>query len=599
MASSSADISLEDILRVNKTRKNLLDNLSSLESKLSKETVKSKRTLLLKSIDSTKTEIERYEKEEIELLKQAQSHIISAYQDTLSSDNPKSVDLASQVEITESKHSGDTIDITSSDDSGDSDKTELAVQTSEGIDTSPNTGFEKFGIKTKNPDIPNIVVSDPETEKTKKSKKTKHTKSRRSSKVPDSESDTAPTSDNKSSTDTKTTPIGKTKDTSTKTTSTTTSTSSTTTSTSTYTPPHKKMATSVVYTPPKFQSVYDGSTNIDRFFNKYEAYAGTFGWNDDMKLSQLQFHLEKAAYKCYENLKKTLTAKSTFTYDTVKAQMKKYFASKSSSQEYEKLLRERKLMFNEPIEEYFWDVVELVYKIDKGAKFEKILENVLKGLPQEIAKDIWKAKPTDIDKLQDLILDHQKFESLIGKKVYGDNEQAINEIVNQLKGLGFKVQKQEINYTGNKKKNKSRKGKKSNSHEANPSGPQSLHKSQSHPRPFFQNNRRGRWNPNNRQVRFQNQNPWNTNGRRYDYENSRRDQQYQQNPTRGFIRQGPPRYNNNRRYQGTRGNFINYYDHYDNAYPPEEMTYVVPSQHRPQILPYNQQTVNSYYQGND
>ncbi len=289
--------------------------------------------------------------------------------------------------------------------------------------------------------------------------------------------------------------------------------------------------------------------------------------------------------------------------------MQKYFASKSSPQEYDKKLRERKLMFNEAIDQYFWDVVELVYKVDKSASFDKIKEHVLKGLPQEIAKDIWKAKPADLETLQDLLLEHQKFESLMGKKVYGNNDQAINEVVNQLQNMGFSVKKPEVNFAANKNKNKkfNKKGnfKKPNS-QGQPSGPSSQTSQWHPPRGNFPN-RRGKWPPHNNQVRFQNpqQNSWKNNGRpRYDDRSPFRRDQFQPNPSnRGFVRQGPPRFQTRGFPQGNRGNFVNTYDHYgnlvDNSYMPVEPGYVVPHNNPPQALAYTQQAVNTFHTGND
>lgn len=62
--------------------------------------------------------------------------------------------------------------------------------------------------------------------------------------------------------------------------------------------------------------------------------------------------------------------KGTFKYPEVKTKLETYFASKSSPQEYDKLLRERKLMSDELMEQYFWDVLDLVHKVNQNASFE-------------------------------------------------------------------------------------------------------------------------------------------------------------------------------------------------------------------------------------
>lgn len=567
---SPTPVTLNEILDINKSRKLIINRIHKLELEYSKETEQENKTKIYKTLVSLRKKANSLEADETELLVKAGSTIQFGYRAALSETNPTFSELASQVTFPTDQEtpsfSGhrEVSLISSEEESTDTDKTELTVEKQTGIDTSPNTGFVKFGIKTDvSQKTPAIVV----TSETKVKKKRTKTKTK-----PEAQDSFRPPSPPKFSFDSHTPK----------------------------TPATPKMATSVVYSPPALKAIYDGTSNVDRFFNKYEAYAATFSWKDDMKLSQLQFHLDKSAYKCYENLKKTLSS-SDFDYDTVKARLKKYFASKSSPQEYDKKLRERKLMYNEPIDQYFWDVVELVYKVDKSATFDKIKEHVLKGLPQEIAKDIWKAKPADLEKLQEMLLDHQKFESLMGKKVYGNNEQAINEVVNQLQNMGFSVQKPEANFASNapnKKKNK--KGKNKSNSQGPPPGPPS--RSQFRPRGAFQNNRRGRWPPQNNQVRFQPQqtNPWSNQGQFRDDRYSRRDQYPQNN--RGFGRQGTPRFQNRQFHQGNRGSYINNYENYNQvglSVPQLEPAFATPVHNIPQALPYNQQAVNTYYSGNE
>lgn len=334
---------------------------------------------------------------------------------------------------------------------------------------------------------------------------------------------------------------------------------------------------------------------MKEFFNKFEAYALAFQWDDDTKLQQLLFHIDGAAMKCYKALKRTLTKAGNFTYAEVKKEMEKYFASKSSPQEYDKKLRERKLMFNENMEQYFWDVIDLVHKVDKNASFEQQRDHVLKGLPEETAKDIWNSKPTSLDTLHEKILERQKFESLMGKKAYDNKEQAINEVVNALENMGFSVKKsdnQEVNTMSHKKKKfkKGRKGNAKSNSQFGQTSAQSSPRSQSwHPRGNFRNKRRGGWPSQN----FNQNNSWGNKGR---FEGNPRRDQFSNN--RGFGRQGPPRYNNYRRFPN-RDNYVNAYDHYG----PE--VYYAPPPHYEAIgapvgqvaIPYHTQAVNTF-QGN-
>src|SRR5207253_164376 len=143
---------------------------------------------------------------------------------------------------------------------------------------------------------------------------------------------------------------------------------------------------------------------------------------------------------------------------------------------------------------------------------------------------------TDMEELHQKILEIQKFESLMGKKRFSNNdEQSVNELVNHLENLGFSVtkqntpKKQEINATSNYKR-KFRKGpsKKGNYFRKPSSSPwlqSSTHspqsQSQSYPQSFSKPFHRHGYRP-----QYNNNNSWNSKGsqfrRQYDDSNSRR-----------------------------------------------------------------------------
>lgn len=373
-------------------------------------------------------------------------------------------------------------------------------------------------------------------------------------------------------------------------------------------PPKKgkaKMTTVVAYTPPAFGTVYDGSTNIAKFFNRYEAFATTYAWDSKIKISQLEFHLKGAALKCFNNIRKT-SADVDFTYTKVKASLEKYFASKTSTQEYEKKLRERKLIHGESMEVYFWDVVDLVHKLYKTVDFDIMRDQVLKGLPASTAKDIWNGKPTTKDELHALILEQQKFESLMGKKSFGTDDQSVNACVHHLEALGFDVKKgskQEVNSSVNKRKGK-KKGNNNNrnvnSQQWNRSSTQSSMQTQSHPRPNYRNNNnnrrgsQGNYN-NNRQYNNNNFNSWRQGPRNYEPQQNSRG--YGQRPQGGsYQRQQPQQYMNRNQF-GPRqarqyiNNYDNYYSYEEGPYDPPGQAY--PVHYGPPALPQNVHSVNT------
>lgn len=539
-------ITLEDILSVNRDRNTLKIKLTSLEGEFESLTDPTEIENYTETINLLKEQIKVKKLKETELLKKADPAVVSRYKYILKhpDEHTDFRTLASQVpETSESgpSYSGyrssvpEVIEIDppsskpddplgSSSDSADDDNSRtssqnpaqnlsesdsLSAPADEKVDTSPGTGFATFGagIKTKRNKSKNPPVS-PSTFEITKTSTNPPDPPKRSKKSPD-------------------------------------------------------MATTTVlsYSPPSFGAVYKGTTNVDKFFTRYEAFASAYKWDDPAKLNQLEFHLAEAALKCFNNIRKT-SAKADFTYDNVKATIKKYFASKTSSQEYEKQLRERKLLHNESMESYFWDVIDLVYKIYKTVEFNTLRDQVLKGLPADTAKDIWNAQPSDMEELHEKILERQKFESLMGKKTFGTDENAVQEFVNHLENLGFKVtkeNKQEVNKFAHKK----RKGnfRKQSSSNWFPSGPQSSNRSQSHPRDFSQNQKRER-NSFNRYP-YNNNNSWRQQGRTFE-SNSRR---YDPRPQNGSFRrpQQSQRFPQNRQFNRypRNNNYVNNYENYD------------------------------------
>lgn len=388
------NVTLEAILKVNKDRRELLDKAQELDTKKQSLTDPAEKKVVNGQIKIIYDSVANLRTLEFDLLKQADASVVAEYNIKVAQQHhhPLYSSIASSHPST-SQASG-------------TDSAHLAVPTppTGAVDNSPGSGFEKFSPSFR-----------------KGSKVTsKKTKTKTANKDSDVETIDIEDSENEEQDSNMPDPT----------------------------------PSIVAYTPPTFTIIYNGSTNIKKFFAKYDAYASTFKWDEAMKLEQLMFHLDGAAMKCYENVKRTRKALGTLKYSEVKADMQKYFASKSSPQVYDKKLRERKLMFNENMEQYFWDVLDLVHNVDKKADLDKIRDHVLKGLPQDTAKDIWNSKPDSVETLHEKILERQRFESLMGKKVYDNNEQAINEVVVQLENMGFAVKKpankQEVNFVSNK-----------------------------------------------------------------------------------------------------------------------------------------------------
>lgn len=545
---TSSTPTLDEILTLNKNRKIILKRIAKLEKERLLTKIAAKKIELESKIQEDKNKLIKTQAKEADYLRRADAEVIFGYQET--------VDSGSQLQ---------TFTVLSQQASSSSSPAytftgrRSATPSTDPIVESPPRLTDPLGSDTSfespDPKVPSILVQDP-------SDQSKATPSTSTSSGVDSSPASGFTkfrdSFKKSQTKTKTpdpsipittasipiivTPV--------------TPTYTTSPKPKPPTPPPAMTSTTTViaYTPPAFGTIYNGSKSVEKFFQKYEAFANTYSWNDDIKLAQLEFHLSGPAFKCFGALKKTRTG-SDFTYAKIKADLTKYFASKSSPQEYEKKLRDRKLMHNESMEQYFWDVEDLIRKVNKTVEFDKLRDHVLKGLPAEVSRDIWNSKPTDMESLIAKILEIQKFDSLMGKKHFiQTDENSVNELVNKLENLGFSVTKQtdnkEVNNYQNKKTFRKGQGNKGNTYKKSSpwkSATQSS-QSQSHPRRYNQFSNAG----NRPFKRYTNSNygnkSWNSNGQyrqnNYDRDSRRYDQRSFGRPSYGHG-QPPFRPNNN------------------------------------------------------
>lgn len=210
-------------------------------------------------------------------------------------------------------------------------------------------------------------------------------------------------------------------------------------------PPKKPSSTTtmatptvVAWSPPIPGSIFDGTTNVKEFFDTYEALANTYHWDPAAQLSQLQFYLKGMAKSCYKYLKANATSSTPLTYAAVKKELMDYFSTKISTQEWEKLLRERKYTHGEDIQAYLWDINRYVRKVHKNPDIDIVKNHVVQGLPSGLAQEVWNHPVKTFKELHSKILEIQKFQSLMGKQTFMKNDVA-NQLVHLLEKLGIQT----------------------------------------------------------------------------------------------------------------------------------------------------------------
>ncbi|CAL8092867.1 unnamed protein product [Orchesella dallaii] len=104
----------------------------------------------------------------------------------------------------------------------------------------------------------------------------------------------------------------------------------------------KMTATSITYTPPGANQIFDGSSSVTEFFDRYDNYATVFSWNDDVKLSQLRFHLSGPALKAYKLKLAEGTTTTPITYQQLKKHIQDSFTTHITAEEYRRRLLDRR-----------------------------------------------------------------------------------------------------------------------------------------------------------------------------------------------------------------------------------------------------------------
>lgn len=195
-----------------------------------------------------------------------------------------------------------------------------------------------------------------------------------------------------------------------------------------------KMAASL-YIPPGANQIFSGKGRITDFLKRFENYSAAFGWSDDVKLAQLQFYLEDAPRQAY-NLQMQKTPATKFP-EMVKF-LTDSFATKTSPEEYRRLLQNRTKTSDETPETYYFDVITLCKKVDQGMKDSEIIKHLVKGLPQSLGKEVFLKKYTKTEEVLNELIEHARFDSLVNSSSNNTNSEVNTvelAVINTLKKL--------------------------------------------------------------------------------------------------------------------------------------------------------------------
>lgn len=183
------------------------------------------------------------------------------------------------------------------------------------------------------------------------------------------------------------------------------------------------MATSTVVIAPMLPTLaaYDGSTNVDDFLRRFIAIADSSSWNDTKKAQYFPLYLTSTTHHWYTTFVAAFKKASASTppaeptWKDLKDAFADAFKSRLTEEELTAKLLRRTMREDETVNEYFYDVLKMCNKIDKDMKEEKRVKFLLKGLPKDLAKDIYNQNVT---KTSDVLTALRKWEEF--KYLHGD-----------------------------------------------------------------------------------------------------------------------------------------------------------------------------------
>ena len=182
---------------------------------------------------------------------------------------------------------------------------------------------------------------------------------------------------------------------------------------------------------------YDGHGHVEDFLHRFEALAKVHGWDSDAKAYYFPLYLTGTCKNWFRTfLAEYRRKKNDPTADVPFAEMKKrfqeVFASKITEDELEQRLRNRKRVEGETIYDYFYSVMRLCDRLH-GIDDPKRVKYLLKGLPRDLATNLFLQKPKTPSDILELLESHEQFEFVVGgvkqeKKGFGE------ELDEQLQG---------------------------------------------------------------------------------------------------------------------------------------------------------------------
>ena len=169
---------------------------------------------------------------------------------------------------------------------------------------------------------------------------------------------------------------------------------------------------------------YDGSTNVDEYIEHFRQIAKCNNWSPKLQMSRIPIYLTGPANLWFRSFLHELESKDLYvTIDEVFEAMRKEFRPQNHRTVYQSQLSSRKQGLNEPVQQYYYDVLNLCMRVNLEMSDEEKLFHLCQGLKSTLLEKVLPFEPRTCKELL------QKCKSIEEAEVMANNRPLYNYLL--------------------------------------------------------------------------------------------------------------------------------------------------------------------------
>lgn len=181
---------------------------------------------------------------------------------------------------------------------------------------------------------------------------------------------------------------------------------------------------------------FNGRGSIDKFLQKYEYTSKINGWDDEKKKAYIPSFLNETAFDFFVAIDRSTNP----NWKDLTKQLRERFGKQLNVAELE--LQNRKLEKTESMTEYFTSVITLCGEVDENMAEKRIINNIIKGLPENMVNMVVPMRSKTITELQANIGEAEYAIKLNENQRKNDLNKEIEEIKEKLDKLNVNSNKE-------------------------------------------------------------------------------------------------------------------------------------------------------------